>query len=193
MTVVFAITTRIRKFTDRYKIPFLAIEVDKRSWQAVFWLGMVCSFYWGAWIWHFVLPYITFTHEIFSAIVFSSFTVGIYYLVAVIILDITVIPGQFCTRLCPSGYLLSVVGRLSILKLAANRAQCPPKCKVCLNVCPMELFPKEGDLFGCHLCMLCKDACPKKHLELKATLPLVTLGTKTALVPSPLKTKETSS
>ena len=166
MVVLFAITRRIRAVLIKMKMPLMDLKLEERTRALVFWIGLIMSHFFGAWVWHFVLPYISFTHEIFSIVVFSSFTIGIYFLIAILVLDIGLIPGEFCRSVCPTGYLLASVGRLRLFKLKVNKAACPPACTMCNKVCPINLFPKENKLYSCDLCLKCVDNCPKKHITL---------------------------
>ncbi len=167
MSFFFDVSAKIKKLFIKLKIPILELKVPRETRVFIFWIGLIFSYFMGMWVWHFVLPYITFSHEIFSYVVFNTFTVGIYYFLAIILLDIGLISGEFCNSLCPTGWVLEKIGNYSVLKLKANASACPPKCKVCKTVCPIDLFPKEDIMFGCHLCYKCVDGCPKSHIELK--------------------------
>lgn len=167
MTVLYSVTGWMRSMADRWHVPLMSVKLEKKTRVIVFWSGLLLSYFFGAWVWHFVLPYISFTHEIFSWIVFSSVTVGFYFLIALLVLDIGLIPGQFCKAVCPTGFLLSYLGKFSILRLKANKSNCPKSCSMCAKVCPEDLFAKEGRLYSCHLCMKCVDNCPKHHISLK--------------------------
>jgi len=127
---------------------------------------MVISMFSGAWVWHFLLPYIAFTQELFSLIAFSGFSVGVYIVLAVFVLDIGLIPDQFCRSLCPSGWFLALIGSRPVFKLRVDRPACPKGCTQCQKSCPEDLFPKNDLLFSCHLCMKCVDHCPKQHIQL---------------------------
>jgi len=166
MTVLFGITKRIRSLMTKIGIPLMGLKLELRTRVVVFWGGMLLSHFFGAWVWHFVLPYISFTHEAFSIIVFSSFTAGIYFLIAFLVLDIGLIPGEYCRSICPTGFLLSYLGQYSVFKLKADRPNCPKGCLICFDVCPIGLYPKMDKLYSCHLCMKCVDACPSQHIAL---------------------------
>jgi ferredoxin-type protein NapH len=167
MVVLFGITRRVRQVLDHFNVPFLAIKIDSRTRIALFFSGMIISAYWGAWVWHFILPYITVTHEIFSIIIFSSFTVGIYFLIGVLVVDLAVMPGEFCRSVCPTGYLLTVLGKFRKVRISADATKCPPYCVQCQRVCPVDLYPKEDQaLDSCHSCMKCVDSCPSNTIKL---------------------------
>jgi polyferredoxin len=127
---------------------------------------MILTVYMGTWIWHYLLPYITLSQEVFSLVIFSSFTAGVYYLVAVILLDFAVMPGEFCRSVCPTGFFLKVIGKFRPIRLKVDNSQCPKYCVSCQNSCELKLYPKEdAKLNDCHLCLKCVDACPKSILK----------------------------
>lgn len=166
MALIFGMTSRIRAFTDRFKVPLLRESIPLQTRTFLFWFGLILSHFMGAWVWHFILPYITFSHEIFSYVIFSSFTVGIYFLIALILLDFAVFPGEFCRSVCPTGLLLTWVGKLRIFRLKVDNTQCPKYCRQCLNVCPVKLYPRvDTQLDSCHLCFKCVNHCPKNIIE----------------------------
>lgn len=167
MVVLYGITGRIRAFMTRLRIPLMSLKVERKTRVIVFWGGLVLSYFFGAWVWHFILPYISFTHEIFSYIVFSGFTVGAYFLIALLVLDIGLVPGQFCDSVCPTGFLLSYLGKFSFLKLRVDEASCPTGCTMCNKVCPIDLYPKDDTLYSCHLCLICVDNCPTDNIKLE--------------------------
>ncbi len=166
MAFFFTLTEKIKEVFKKIGIPILELKIPRETRIFIFWFGLIISYFMGMWVWHFILPYITFSHEVFSIIVFNTFTVGIYYFVAIIVLDIGLISGEFCNSVCPTGWLLAQFGRFSLFKLKADSANCPSRCKVCYTVCPVDLFPKEDILFSCHLCYKCVDNCPKQHIKL---------------------------
>jgi len=167
MVVVYGLTQKIRWVLDKLHMPLLNLRIDQSARIFLFWLGLIISYFMGAWVWHFILPYITFSHEIFSLIIFSSFTVGAYFLLAMILLDLAVIPGQFCKSICPTGLLLSWIGRVQVFKLKAAASKCPEGCHDCYDVCPVDLFPKNEKLHSCHLCAKCMDACPVQNIHFR--------------------------
>ena len=166
MEGLFRITKSLRSLLLKLKFPLIDLQLPTKTRVILFWSGLVLSYFWGAWIWHFILPYISFSHEIFSIIIFSSFTAGIYFLVAVLVLDIGLIPGQFCKSVCPTGFLLSWLGKFSLFTLKAKTSACPKGCSACLKACPVDLYPGKDELYSCHLCYKCVDVCPKKHIQL---------------------------
>ncbi len=166
MTVLYGVTGYIRSIMLRVGIPLMSVRLERKTRVIVFWGGLVLSYLFGAWVWHFILPYISFTHEMFSYFVFSTFNVGFYFIIALLVLDIGLVPGQFCNSVCPTGFLLSYLGKFSVVKLRVEASKCPSGCTLCNKVCPVELFPKEGDLYSCHLCLKCVDNCPTTNIAL---------------------------
>lgn len=166
MVAINFINRKIRKVLLFFKVPLLDVKIPTETRAVVFWGGLVLSYFFGMWVWHFILPYISFTHEIFSLIIFNSFTIGAYFLLTIILFEVAVTPGQYCKSVCPTGYLLSLIGRIRIVKLKTEPAKCPVGCHDCYDACPIDLYPKNNMLHSCHLCMECVDACPAKNINI---------------------------
>ncbi|MCB9426503.1 MAG: hypothetical protein H6584_05685 [Flavobacteriales bacterium] len=170
MVIINAICRPIRKLLLYFHVPLLNIKIPIQTRAIVFFGGLILSYFFGMWTWHFILPYISLTHEIFSLIIFQSLTIGAYFLLAIILFEIAVIPGQFCKSICPTGYLLSVIGKIRFVRLKTNSAKCPQGCHNCYDACPINLYPKDNKLSSCHLCMKCISSCPIKNINITANL-----------------------
>ncbi|MGL1885324.1 MAG: 4Fe-4S binding protein [Reichenbachiella sp.] len=169
MIAINKIAAWVRKGLLFFKVPLLEFKISVYTRVFVFWGGLVLSYLFGMWTWHFILPYISFTHEIFSLVIFQSFTVGIYFLLSVFLLEVAVIPGQYCKSICPTGLLLSWFGRVQLFRLKTDSSNCPKGCHVCFDVCPVDLYPKNNELHSCHLCSVCVTACPESNIEFGVT------------------------
>lgn len=154
-----------RKFLIWLKVPLLDLKIPQKTRVFVFWGGMLLSYLFGMWTWHFILPYISFSHEIFSLVIFQTFTVGIYFLLSIFLLEVAVMPGQYCKSICPTGLLLSWIGRIPLFKLKTDSEKCPQGCHVCYDVCPVDLYPKNNQMHSCHLCSICVSACPSQNIR----------------------------
>jgi polyferredoxin len=67
----------------------------------------------------------------------------------------------WCRYLCPQSAILSVIQRISPLKVRRNAATCID-CKRCDKVCPTCLSVSETDAVrgNCIGCLECVEACP---------------------------------
>ena len=105
--------------------------------------------------------------------------VGIWFLLAIVILEIF-FPGRlWCRKLCPLGGFYQLVGRLGLLSIRAKTG-CTA-CGICKDVCiadPSILDPilrnsdsvvRSGD---CMLCGKCQGRCPEKLLSIRVCMPL---------------------
>ena len=66
MRVLYAVTSRIRKLMIKLQFPLLKVEIEEKTRVFIFWGGLILSYMFGAWVWHFILPYIALTQEAFS-------------------------------------------------------------------------------------------------------------------------------
>ena len=78
----------------------------------------------------------------------------------------------FCKYLCPSGLILGITSRLSILKMTSDGQLCNA-CGACSKVCPMDIDVAHFAALGqrvrsgqCILCQRCAHACPTLALRL---------------------------
>ncbi|BDR15643.1 quinol dehydrogenase ferredoxin subunit NapH [Vibrio sp. STUT-A11] len=91
----------------------------------------------------------------------------------VFVLDLLLVEHGWCGHLCPLGATYGVIGRKSILRVAAVRREACTKCMDCFYICPepevLRLPLKEGDRRvmdqNCISCGRCLDVCPEHVFE----------------------------
>lgn len=74
---------------------------------------------------------------------------------------------RVCEVKCPEGAIR--IRRIFTGKLKINKEKCPPKCRVCLDLCPITgalyLSEKDGKVYVnelfCTYCGVCKIVCPE--------------------------------
>ena len=97
------------------------------------------------------------------------FWVRIVLLVITLIL-IAIFPRAYCRWFCPTGALLGVFSKYSILGLKRNPNRCPSGCVKCVQACPTQVdilkYEKEVTDSACINCGECIDACPEGALKL---------------------------
>ncbi|HXJ90385.1 MAG TPA: 4Fe-4S dicluster domain-containing protein [Candidatus Binatia bacterium] len=78
----------------------------------------------------------------------------------------------FCKYLCPSGLILGMTSRPSILKMTPTAQLCN-RCGACTKVCPMDIDVAHFAALGnrvrsgqCILCQRCANVCPTGALRL---------------------------
>lgn len=96
-------------------------------------------------------------------------------ILAVFLLDLVVTRRGWCSHLCPVGAFYGIVGRASLVRVAAARREDCTNCGACFNVCPEPhvIAPAlrgkgtrvvlAGDCTNCGSCI---DACPVDLFEL---------------------------
>jgi ferredoxin-type protein NapH len=99
-----------------------------------------------------------FTHQMVSLS-------GLLILLGVLLADTFLGKRLWCSRLCPSGGGLSLLGARRALRIRLQKQKCN-LCGDCDRACPYDLAPmglREGrsfDWLKCDNCGLCRDACP---------------------------------
>ncbi|WP_031381997.1 quinol dehydrogenase ferredoxin subunit NapH [Vibrio parahaemolyticus] len=96
----------------------------------------------------------------------------------VFVLDLLLVEHGWCGHLCPLGATYGVIGRKSLLRVAAVRREDCTKCMDCFYVCPepevLRQPLKEGDRRvmdqNCISCGRCLDVCPEHVFEFKNRL-----------------------
>lgn len=126
-------------------------------------IGLTLS---GLIIFPYILPYavlgrfvLYLTMGVFS---WSAFL----FLGILLALDALVQKGFWCNYLCPTGALLSLIGRRRVVQLIHDPASCLEKCSLCRSACPWNANPKAGDTANCTNCHLCIEKCPRGALKL---------------------------
>lgn len=97
------------------------------------------------------------------------FSVEVFFLFALLTVQLTVWPRFWCRFFCPTGTTLSLIRSPYTLRVeSTGRDTSSPCCKEnsCSDVCPMKLRPymESGDLL-CVNCGKCVDACKLSRLK----------------------------
>lgn len=118
----------------------------------------------GTIAWEFVNPVSTLQRGMISGIGF-----GWIIILAVFFLDLFVSRRAWCSHLCPVGAFYGLVGKGSLVRVAAKRREDCTNCAACFNVCPEPhiITPAlrgsgtrlilSGDCLSCGACI---DSCP---------------------------------
>lgn len=90
---------------------------------------------------------------------------GSILLLAILALDTFAVTRGCCSKLCPSGGGLALLGKYRLLRIRLQRDACI-ECGKCDAACPYELTPQNlaldrpFDRTKCDNCGLCRDHCP---------------------------------
>jgi len=105
-------------------------------------------------------PWVAWAH-LTSAEVFTSFGVGLAILVVSLVGSL-VYERFFCKYLCPTGALLGLLARISVLRIRRDAEACTD-CGMCDRVCMMNVKVATADTVTsseCISCNECVNACP---------------------------------
>ena len=182
MRLVFELGQLVRSGLARVGIHFPALRHGARFGPWVLLGGLLATIIAGTGVWFFVLPYLALSTGLFVYITAGALTAIIAVAAIWLFIDMFAAPGYFCHNLCPTGFLLEQVGRLSLVRLRKlGKERCPDTCNQCERACPYGLSPRnETHRPACDNCGRCAAACPSRRLARRISLPVI--GALVALV-----------
>lgn len=103
---------------------------------------------------------------IFNRALLFGGSIALFFIAAILLLEITVSRRLWCRSLCPVGGLYSLVGRFSPVKVKYVRSRCSG-CGHCMQSCPVEEVLVPSLMIGaptissgeCTRCGRCIDTC----------------------------------
>jgi ferredoxin-type protein NapH len=137
--------------------------------------SLASSFFFGFPVFCLICPVGLFFGSLFAVrrLFFSQMvTLELILLPAVLVLEIFVL-RKWCTKLCPLGALLSIVGSVNnrFFRPRVNKEACfqtqEINCQVCAKICPegINLREEKVSLSGCTNCLECWQKCPTKAIK----------------------------
>jgi polyferredoxin len=112
------------------------------------------------------------------------------FVLALVVSGVLFGPTTYCATLCPTGALLSLLGRFRIVRLRIEEPEaCGRLCHRCDQTCWLSLTPSSGDAGpDCDNCGRCSIECPHDNLRVglghgkKKSLPVLAALFAAALV-----------
>lgn len=113
---------------------------------------------------------------VFSLLTARNLRIGAYVpaivLLCVIIVGMAVQERFFCQFLCPLGAIFSLLPELPFTALKRHKENCPAKCNICQNNCPVRLKLgkteiREGECIRCGRCVA---GCPQKNIKVASCI-----------------------
>lgn len=139
-------------------------KLDRRARLAILAATLAASFATGTIAWEFVNPV-----SLLQRAFISGIGLGWAIILAVFLLDLFVARRAWCSHLCPVGAFYGLIGRVSILRVAAAKREACTDCGACFAICPEPhvivpaLKGKDSRVIvsgDCQNCGSCIDACP---------------------------------
>jgi len=145
-------------------------KLDRRTRLWILAASLVTSVVTGTIAWEFVNPV-----SVLQRGLIFGLGGGWGIVMAVFLLDLFVTRRGWCSHLCPVGAFYGIIGKTSLVRVAAARRQDCTSCGACFNVCtePHVITPAlkgtgtrlilSGDCVNCGSCI---DACPVDVFEM---------------------------
>lgn len=174
MRLTFELGQAIRGGLLRLRIPLPHMHVETRFGGWILLGGLLASISLGSSVWFLLLPYLSLSASVFLAVSAGAVGALIALPAGWLLVDVVFAPGFFCHNVCPQGFLLEQLGRLSFLKLRKAAGPCPQNCRVCSMTCPYGLSPRDGThIPACDNCGSCVRTCPERKLGRRFRLPVL--------------------
>ncbi len=119
----------------------------------------------GVMVFPYILPYVLLGRFIYYLTTGTVFWIGLGFLISILLIDAFLQKGFWCNYLCPSGALLTLLGKKRLLSIKHNQELCNEHCSLCRNQCSWNANPKEEQFDNCTNCGLCVEKCPRKALS----------------------------
>jgi ferredoxin-type protein NapH len=137
--------------------------------------SLASSYFFGFPVFCLICPVGLFFGSLFAVrrLFFSQLvTLELILLPAVLVLEIFVL-RKWCTKLCPLGALLSIVGSINqrVFRPRVEREVCfqsqEINCQVCAKICPegINLEDEKPPMRACTNCLECWERCPTKAVK----------------------------
>ena len=184
MGIIAPMARKFREVLKFLEIKPLSLEINRRDKYYLLVLGLLYGSAFGLPILHLIYPPAILGREVHGGISaffdgaevgkFTLFTQGLtsasLFILAVLALEILLLPGFWCKSLCPGGAVYSLLSRFRLLRIRRIKDACTD-CTLCDVRCPMGLEPMT-DKTGveCDNCGVCIDSCPTDALVYGWTL-----------------------
>jgi ferredoxin-type protein NapH len=120
-------------------------------------------------LFYLMLPYLLLQQSFYAAWLLGGGGAILGVLTGLLVAGLAFGPTAYCATLCPTGAVLSLLGRRRRVHLTqASQADCGRHCDLCHRACWLQLDPRAGDPGpDCDLCGRCVPSCPSTNLVLE--------------------------
>ncbi len=126
---------------------------------------LILSFVVGMPLFTHIYPPIVVSREVFQYVFFGVAGFGTFFIIFLLLTELTLSERWWCRYLCPGGAVYSLLGYFRIVRMKRDEGLCT-LCGECDKVCPFGLFPMSDRMgMECDNCGLCRSACPEDALS----------------------------
>lgn len=174
-SLLFFTVARLRRLLSRY-LYFPELPMSRGLAWGVLGGGLILALTTTHGMWALILPYFAIGHTIFHAIVFGVMHIAVLSIVFFVCVDLLCGYQFTCRYICPTGRLLGVIGRKSLISIRRDASRCIAECTSCEQVCAFMVNPKLDQTQDCTLCGECMSVCPTSCLSVGRAQPIVIDG-----------------
>jgi ferredoxin-type protein NapH len=125
---------------------------------------LVLAFVTGLQLFTHIYPPLVVSREAFNYLFFSTIGFGTFFILFLLLTELTLSERWWCRYVCPGGALYSVLGSLRVVRIIRIEKRCT-ECEDCNKACPFGLLPMSDRMgMECDNCGLCRSACKEKAL-----------------------------
>lgn len=156
---------KLRRFFISLGIEPHNLILKKRTKYIILLSLLVLAFVTGLQLFTHIYPPLVVSREVFNYLFFGTIGFGTFFILFLLLTELTLSERWWCRYVCPGGALYSVLGSLRVIRIIRNMKRCTD-CEDCDRACPFGLLPMS-DMLGmeCDNCGLCRSACPEKALS----------------------------
>ena len=120
------------------------------------------------WFLYLSLPYLLLQQASYAIWLLGGGGVVLALLLVFVVAGVFLGPTSYCATLCPTGAVLSLLGRAKPVNLYVDSLpSCGSHCGLCNEACWLALKPASGNAGpDCDLCTRCFDVCPRSNLRI---------------------------
>lgn len=155
----------IRLIIGKLKLPYIKKPFITNQHLNFYLLiaGLVMPFL-GLIVFPYIIPYVLMGRFFYSLALGRVLWEALIFLLLLMTIDALIQRGFWCNYLCPSGFLLALLGKRRLVNIKYNDTLCRKGCSHCKHSCSWQADPRVKYSLNCTNCGECIERCPSGAL-----------------------------